>query len=397
MNFIMYYLLRRFFVKLSFENKMIVLSKGIILVRTVCLPFDSIVGVSVKRTLLLRIFRCKGVEISTLGRKIKFYLKSSEELPFLPKKRGKPLKTSVPQQAFGAFISTRALVGTALFAGLLRRIGSVFGSDYYERAVNALFTVAEKVRDGLLLLHLAVPKITAAVGLLALLGWIFAYLKNFLSLKGHTLSRHGNFVFVSGGFITLYEHALVLNSKGATAEIRGSLLSVIAKRAPVYIRGVMLHPCIPVKRRRKFLRSLCGISVSGDRIVVPPPRAFISHCAMPVLWSAVFAAGIIFSEKRLHSELAEALFTAAFAAGVYTTLVYIVYMRRSGVVFSENITAVSSRRAMRFVTAYCRDSSIKSEKLSKLCGSSLCSYTVLLSDGSSRKARGLYLREIISR
>ena len=241
MGFILYFILRKLFVKLDFSQNKLRLEKGLILKRVFVLPFSAAVRISRRKTLLMRIFRAWEVEVYTLGGKVKFYLKNGETLPFL-ESFPPTVKTAPAEQLFGAFAATRALAGVTFFVAVMRRIGSVFGSEYYDRVISVFFRAADSIGKLLQFLHIAVPRITAAAAIFAVSAWTLAFLMKFASLARFRVGRRRDIVYVSSGFITLYEHTLVRNSAAAVSCF--SLVSVIFDRAPLYLRGVMIHPAV---------------------------------------------------------------------------------------------------------------------------------------------------------
>ena len=67
MKIILYYLLRRFFVKLRFERGYIVLEKGLALRRRAVVPLKTITRTEIRRGLLLRLLYAKKITVETLS------------------------------------------------------------------------------------------------------------------------------------------------------------------------------------------------------------------------------------------------------------------------------------------------------------------------------------------
>lgn len=393
MRFLMYYILRKFFVRLEFSDNQITLQRGFLIQKITVLPLKAVVKVSVERPLLLRIFRAKEVRVLTLRGGVRFYLHKDEPLPLLATHRPPMLKTGFGEQAFGAFIETRALSGIAVFIALLRRIGSVFGDDYYNRAISAIFSAAENVARLLSFLHIAVPRIAAVIAVFTAACWLLAYLKNLAKIMRLRVGRRGNIVTVTGGLITLYEHTLVLNS--ATAVTCCSVASLISERAPIYLRGVMIHPAVRRKNYRKFLRAVCGISPEKTDKTAPPAKAFFGYCLAPIVWSVSLAATVTlfsFSEYFQYAMLIKTALYCGLTVSVYTAAVYLLYFRHSGIALGERFTRVAARRAMRLYTNVFPNEPVVREKISQSVfqrRSGLCNYKLCTHDRIRLIARQL--------
>lgn len=393
MSFLIYYILRKIFVKLEFSENTIALQKGFFIKRIFVVPINSVVKISVERTPLLRIFRAKEVKISTLRGGIKFYLQKDEQLPFLPTRQAPMLKTCFWEQAFGAFIATRALAGVVIFAALLRRIGSVFGSGYYNKIFSALFSAAENLTRLLSFLHIAVPRIAAAIAVFALSCWILSFVRKLLTLARFRVGRRGEYLTVAGGLITLYEHTLVLNSAAAVSV--SSVASLIADRAPIYVRGVMIHPAVHRKNYRKTLKVLCNITREKTDKAAPPLRAFFGYCAAPLCWSALFAALIMllrFSEYFRYAVLLKTILYVSLAVSLYTAFIYFLYMRHSGIAYGERFSVIASRSKMRLYTAVFPNNTVLQSKITQSLfqrRSRLCSYKIYTMERQAFKARSV--------
>ena len=272
MNFLFYYVLRKFFVKLRFSDKEISLEKGLLLKRLSVMPMNSVVRITSRRTLFLRLFRAKEIEVFTLGGKMRFFLSRNERLPFLPEKRRVIAKPRFREIMLGAFIDTRALGGIFVFAAVLRRISAIFGGEYLNYIISALSQTAGELEKALGFFRVTVPRIAITLAAFALGAWIFAYLRKLARLARFRVSVSGGVLFAESGVVTLYEHALVSNSAASSecAVIRcDTLTTVLARRAPLYFRGVMVCPCskrieLPAKR------------------LSSPKRAFFGHIAGPL-------------------------------------------------------------------------------------------------------------------
>ena len=338
----------------------IVLKKGFFISRVHTLPLSSVVRVTIKRSPILRLFRVKQTEFFTKKGSFKLFLRRDEPLSFLPEDHYPKhyIKPRFIETAFGAFIDVRALGGIALFALTIRRLGTVFGGMYLDRVLEALDTAAENVEQALSSLRVYIPKVAAAVGVFALAAWVFAYLRRLASLSRFCVGRikkdSGSLIVVKSGLLTLYEHMLVPNSDAAIM-ICDSPVSLLAKHAPVYHRGVMVYPAADRSSAHKLVHILSGERLGKTEMISPPKSAWFSYCAVPFWWSIGFAIALVivyvFGKDRPTALLKTALYCGIFIC-VYAVLVYLYYMRYSGVKSNDHIMRVSFRRSMRLYTAF---------------------------------------------
>ncbi len=351
MSFILYFVLRRFFVDLSFTSAGIVLRRGLFIRRIHTVPLRSVVRITVKRSVFLRIFRAKEAEICTLNGKFKLFLRRDEQIPFLPKPPARYIKPRFRETAFGAFIDVRALGAVALFAAVLRRIGTIFGGKYLDGILEVLDTAAVNVEQALSAMRVYVPRAAAALAVFALAAWTFAFLRKLAALSRFCVGRRGEYVTVSSGLFTLYEHTLVLNN--AAAVMCDSPVSLIVKHSPLYLRDVMIFPSVRRSELRKVLRVLCGIRSLDPRKTVTPESAVFGFCAAPLGWSGGFAAAIalVYISDRLRKAmlLKTALYCGLFVS-LYAAAVCLLYIKHSGIVFGER-RVVCARRTLRLYTA----------------------------------------------
>ena len=348
MNFLLYYILRKLFVKLKFSDNEIFLEKGILVKRAAVLPLSAIVQITSRRTVLMRVFRAKEITVFTLGGKLRFFLSQNEPLPFLPIRRSVCLKPRFREVAFGAFIDTRALGGIFVFSAVLRRISTVFGGEYFNRIITAITDTANELERTLRFFRITVPKIAVTAAVFALGAWVFAYFRKLMRLSHFRVSQKNGFLFVQSGSFTLYEHALVLNS--ASAVYCDTFTTLFAKRAPLYLRGVMVAPCVKRERLPKTLNALCGFKMPKSKLS-PPKRATLGYVAAPLVWLGVFAAAI-FAVYLLDfsSELLKIALYCGFFINLYAAALYLIYMRHSGV-GADKFVLVSARRGLRLYTA----------------------------------------------
>lgn len=389
MSFILYYILRRLFVKLDISDKEISLEKGLLFKRLSVLPLASVVRVTSRRTLLMRIFQAKELKIFTLGGSIRFYLPKNEPLRFLPEKRDVISRPRFREVMFGAFIDTRALGGVFVFAAVLRRIAAVFGREYLEKILSVLSQTADELEKALGFFRVAVPRIAVIAAVFALGAWLFAYAIKLARLSRFKVSRSGDMLFAESGIVTLYEHALVLNS---AAVIRCDTLTTIPlRRAPLYLRGVMIAPC--AKRAE-----LCGAEQPKSRLV-SPKRAFLGHIAVPLSWFGAFSSAL--AALYLFNIPAALLKTALYYGAIvnlFTAALYLLYMSRSGLFFGEELAAVCARRGLRLYTAvFSRVAVIRTENSQSVfqLRSGLCNFALSLAEGRKMTARQLAKNELL--
>lgn len=352
MKLLFYFILRKLFVKLEITETEIRLVKGLVVKRAVVLPRASIVRVSMRRTLVMRLLGAREVTVFTLGGKISFFLSKNEPLPLIPQDRGEVLKPRFLETAFGAFVDTRALGGLFVFSAALRRVSAVFGGEYFDRVINALTKTANDLERALKFFQITIPKIAITIGVFAIGAWIFAYIKKLLRLARFRvftgeIEIWGRVLIITSGVFTLYEHALVPNSAAVSAE---TLTSLITRRAPLYLRGVMICPCVKRELLPKTLERLCGFKLPKNR-VKSPKRAFFGHIASPLSWLGALSAGLFAAYRLEYSELLKIALYCGILVNLYTVVLYLLFMSRSGVALDDGFAAVISRRGLRLYTA----------------------------------------------
>lgn len=399
MKLLFYYILRKIFVKLAFSENGFTLTKGLLFKRAAALPISSIVRITVRRTLVMRILRAKEVTVFTLGGKVVFYLSKNETLPIMPESRESVLKPSFFETSFGAFVDTRALGGIFVFAAALRRVSALFGGEYFDRVVTALTNTANDLEKALRFFHITIPKIAVTIGVFALGAWAFAFIRKRVRLARFRVyaEKSGARLIVTSGVFTLYEHALVLNSAALRVE---TLTSLVTRRAPIYLRGVMICPCVRRDMLPKTLETLCRFEMPTNR-VKSPGRAFFGHILAPLLWLGVFAAALFAAYRLDYSELLKIALYSGIFVKLYTIILYLLYMRRSGVAVSGEFARITARRGLRLYTAVfprsiCERSTITQSIFQKRSG--LCHGKLTLIAAGSFTARQIskieYLRRI---
>lgn len=335
--------------KLSLSEKEIRLVKGLIVKRAAVMPISAVVRITVRRTPVMRLFGAREVSVFTLGGKIKFFLSRSEPLPLLPQSLRERFKPRFGELAFGAFVDTRALAGLFVFAAALRRVSALFGGEYFDRVITALTKTANDLERALRFFRITIPKIAVTIAVFALGAWVFAFIRKLLRLSRFRVftETDGSRIIVASGFFTLYEHALVPNTAAVRAE---TLVSLFTRRAPLYLRDVMICPCVKRELLPKTLKALCGFVLPQSR-VSSPGRAFFGHILAPLSWLGVFSAALFAAYRLDYSELLKIALYSGVIVKLYTILLYLLYMSRSGVAVSGEFARITARRGLRLYTA----------------------------------------------
>lgn len=395
MNFILYCVLRKFFVRLEFTESEIILEKGLVARRKCVLPLKSIVRVSTERPLVLRIFAAKRVTLHAVRGKITFYLRKGESLPFLPEIRSAAIKPRFGEILFGAFADTRALGGIALLAAFLRRVSSIFGGEYFEGLISS---TADALANALSALHIAVPRIAAVLAVLVSAAWLFAFARKLLRLARFRAARRGDLLRVQSGILTLYDNVLVLNSAAAVSV--SPLSAMLAKRAPVYLRGVMIHPAAPSGETARVIRTLCGIPAADAERCEPPPSAFLGFCAAPLWWTVGLSAAlavVYLSESLRSAMLLKTILYCGLIVSLYAVAVGLACMKLSGLAVGERTVRLSMRRGLRSYTYSVPRGAVAGETLSQSLfqrRSGLCHVRLATAERSRLTARQLIKSEI---
>lgn len=349
MNFLLYYIFRKYFVKLNFSDEGISLEKGLFLKRFTIIPLSSVVRITSRRTLFQRLFGAKEISVFTLGGTIKFYLRKSERLPFLPEPCQTIANPHFRDIAFGAFIDTRALGGIFIFAAVLRKISIIIGSEYFNELIAVFTKTAAELEKALGFFKVAVPQIAITLAVFALGSWVFAYIRKLLRLSGFRVSKGGGLLFIGSGVLTLYEHVLIPNS--AAAIYCDTVTTVLARRAPLYLRGVIVSPCVKRSDLSEMQKALCGLKLPKETLS-SPKSAFWGHIAAPLSWFGAFTAALIAVYRWGYpAALLKTVLYSSAIVNFYTAALYLLYMYLSGISFEGTITAVTARRGLRLYTA----------------------------------------------
>ena len=350
------------------DPEKIILVSGLILRRVHTLPLRSIVRTTVSRSPIMRLFCVKELELFTQNKSFKIFLHRDDPLTFLPDDRYPRhyIKPGSVKTAFGAFIDVRALGGIALFAAVLRRIGTIFGGKYLENILEALDTAAVNVEHAFSAMRIYVPRAAAVLAVFALAAWAFAYLRKLAALSRFRVGRRGDLIVIKSGLFTIYEHTLVRYN--AAPVIIDSPASLAAGRAPVYLYGVMIHPCADRAGFAKLVHILCGKRVGKSFRIRPPKKALFGYCAAPLAWSGVFAALLTLmyiSDALRGAMLLKTALYCGLIVSLYSLIICIFYMRWSGITFGKQLCSVGARRSLRLYTAVFPRELIAAETLSQ--------------------------------
>lgn len=357
MDFLLYFILRRIFLRMELTPDRITVTKGLIFRRRCDIPASAVTKVELRRTIVLRLLRGKRVEISTLCGGTFFYLREWERLPFLPEYEGASVKAGALQCIAGAFVDTRALSGVVTFGLFLNRIGGAFGSESFSRIMTAMVGAAEGITQLLSALHIAVPRVTALAAVFIGSAWLFVFLRKALGMLRFRLSCGGGCITIRRGVFTLYECRLVRNN--LTACLRcDTLTTLLLRSAPLYCHDVMLFPPVDRRTADRILSKMCRLPVKklNDR-VIPPFSALFGHCAVPLMWLGGFSAALLltFIAEPIAADLIQSLLWSGAAISLWFVVTYGIYMRLSGASRAAGVTGLSFRRGARLYTAVIPD------------------------------------------
>lgn len=398
MDFLLYFVLRRIFLRTELSPGNIVVTKGLLLRRRCEIPFAAVTKIEIRRTLVLRLLRGKRVEISTLSGGVFFYMRNNERLPFLPDYDGIHIKAGALQSISGAFVDTRALSGVITFGLFLNRIGGVFGSESFDRIMSAMLGAAEGLSQTLGVLHIGVPRITALAAVFVGAAWLFVFFRKALGMLRFRLSCESGFITIQRGVFTLYECRLVRNN--LTACLRcDTLTTLLLRSAPLYCHDVMLFP--PVSRRTadRILSKMCRLPLPQEGRIKPPFSAIFGHCAVPLGWLAGFAAALAltFIAEPIGADLVQSLLWSGVVISLWFTVTYAIYMRMSGASRERGMTGLAFRRGARIYTAVIPDVKIPMKKIGRNIFqkfSGMCDITLAVAGRRRYKLRNVPHRDI---
>lgn len=396
MDFILYYLLRRFTVRLEISKDSILMLKGLIFRREYYAPFEAVTLIEQRQTIIMRLFRAKEITIHTLsGRGFTLWLKNSERIidvcgvTIAPKKRAMLL---------GALVDTRALSGVVVFLLTMRRIYAVLGSGYYDKAISALYKAAGELRLVLERVNITIPQIAAVAAVIVALAWLGKFVWKVFAMSRFRVIAMRDFLVIRRGFFTLYQCAVVRRNINAVVTT-DNLTTLIFGAAPLYVRHTMIFPPAPREVRERITDILCDIPCEyNQRRVKPPFRAIFGHCAQPLSWLAAFGGmyGLLWLGQYLEYippvPLLRSLMLAGAAVSLWYTAVYAIYMFRSSIVCTEKSAEITARRGARLYTAAVnskmRTQNVLSRNIFQLV-SGLCDAEIRVLGGGRFKLRNI--------
>ncbi len=350
MEFVLYFLLRRFFVKLSLEGDTLFLRKGFLIRRHHRIPLSAVIRADIRRAPLLRLLRGKKLTLYTLWGKVSFYLRSGEEFDILPVCRSyPPIKPRFSSVLAGAFARTKALGGTVVFSVTLVRAGSIFGSGYYDALSELIKGTAQELDELLGALRIAVPRITTLAAVFIAAAWVFAFVRNILRFARLRIYPSREMLRITHGTITLYETMLVHNDHTPVIQ-RDTAVTLLTDAAPVFRAGAMVIPPMRGQKRRKAMRLLCPTLCGCE--AKPPRRALFGHLAVPLGWGAASAALLILTYLTGSDPVLRTLLWGALWVSVWFCFLYGAYMRRSGLRSDDKALCVTARHGTELMTVY---------------------------------------------
>ncbi|MGN0687980.1 MAG: PH domain-containing protein [Oscillospiraceae bacterium] len=351
-DFVLYFIFRRFFVCIKTDSQGLYLRMGLILRRVCRIPVSTITAVRIKRTPLLRLLHASKITVRTLSGSVTFYLGKDEALEFLPE--------SPPRRAisfrfvavlFGALCETRALSETIVFSSALARIGRIFGSSYYNGIIAAINKTAENLSALLSALRITVPRITSVLAVFIAAAWLLAFVRNLLRLCRFSVRRCPEFVFVSHGIITLYEDILVRNNFTA-AVVKSSAAPLFFRASPIYYGDITAF--LPMRRRsrQKALHILTGVRFPQEFDRTPPAKALFGHIAVPLGWGGAAAAALALCYILGAGPILCTVLRFVTAVCIWYCIIFSLFMRYSGIAASADWSIISARRGVHLYTAY---------------------------------------------
>lgn len=396
MNFLLYFVLRRFFVKLTVDDDHIRLVKGLLFRREYAVPMSAVISAEQRRTPLLRLFSGRRVTVSTLSGSISFYLGRGEELPLFRKSITDVLRPDMLSVLLGAFSETRAFNGVLVFSAALSRIGSIFGSEYYDRIIAAINKTAGDISDLLDALQIAVPRLTTGLIVFVSAAWLFSFVKNILKLSRFTVCRSKNNVHICHGIITLYEQVVVPDNL-PVAVVRDTALTMLMRSAPLYFRKMMILPPLKAEVRSIAMSELFGISDKRELTVVPPRKALFGHIAVPLGWAAADILLLALSYLTGSGVMLRSLMWTGIAVCVWFCILYGAYFFRTGMCSGGDTCFMAARRGSALYSVfYLRSTeeyrSVAVNPFQRLSG--MCDITIVLRGRTKLRLKNMYRNDI---
>lgn len=352
MELIFYYILRRFFVQLHMENGILLLRKGLVLRRHFRIPFKAVRRIDIRRTPLLRLLHGKKVTVHTFSGKVSFYLQRNENLSFIPHSKAYPtVRPRFSSVLAGAFSQTKALGGTILFSVTTARLGSLFGSGYYDAFTKLISDTAKGLDDLLSELRIAVPRITAVLAVFVAAAWLFAFIRNTIHLSRYTVIFSRKHVTIRHGLITLYESIFPSDVPDAVI-IRDTATTLASGAAPIYRSRKMVIPPLCGEKRRKALKLLYPAPCYDLVDATPPPKALFGHIAVPLGWGIASAALLILTYLTISDPVLRTLLWGILWVNIWFCILFGVYMRRSGITQNRHVVIAAARKGSELLTAH---------------------------------------------
>ena len=345
----MYFLLRRFFIKLKMDNGGIHLTKGLFFRRIYDIPISAVVAAEIKQAPLLRLLKGRKVTLFTLSGKTSFYLRRNESIPFLPSLNCHAVRPKFTSVLLGAFAETRAFSGAVVFSAAISRIGTIFGSDYYDSIVNAINSTAEGISALLDSLRFTVPRITAVIAVFVAAAWVFAYIRHVMAFSRFAIRADRSFIVISRGLFTLYEQVIVRNNLPAV-QIKSSAVSLLFRAAPVYCFGILTIPPLREEKLRRAISVLLKAELPNSFAQKPPPKALFGHIALPLGWGETFAALLTLCYITGKAVMLRSLLWIALSVCAWYCILYGLYMLRTGIYCTARCAVISARKGTRLIT-----------------------------------------------
>ncbi len=368
----MFYLLRKWFIKISCTPTSICVKKGIGFSTLTTIRICDIVRVSSRQPLLLRLLRAKEVELFCVCGSVKFYMKADETLPvFSGKCSVRPKTIGFRKQAFLAFCETHALVGAAAFSLVIFRASRLFNGEYSEQILKAISETSQSVYEWLLKLNIDISKVLVTAAVFIAASWCFAYIRNLLKFMRFSSEIMSGFAVIKHGTLTLYEHRITLNSIAVRED---NPLTLITGSSPMKMRGVII--CLSQKQNNNHQRFR--------------PSSFWNYCKIPAV--LILAHGfLLYCTPAEHTALPQLLFVGVCLL-LYDLCVSILYMRHSGITIYDSRVCVSAQRMQRFYSAVIPKDEITQTAISHFLKSKRCNITVLTAQRQRFKVRQIDLK-----
>ncbi len=351
MDFILYFLLRRFFVTISVSPDRILLSRGLLLRRVYDIPVAAVIRAEFRSTLLLRLLRGRRVTLHTLSGRAVFYLRKDEKLDFLCDiGRYPPIKPRLSARLAAAFAQTKALGGAVLFSAAIVRLGNILGSGYYNALFRLIADTAAGVDKLLSSLRLALPKITAALAVFAAAAWVFAFVRNLIKYSRFIIYPSRKAVAVRHGIFTLYETVVVPNNLNAAIK-RDTPATLLMGAAPLFCGSSMIFPPLCRQKHRKAIRLL--FSVPCEKFSIKPLAvALFGHIVLPLGWGGFFAALLVLTYISGSDPVLRTLLWGGVWICLWLCFVFGAYMHRSGCGSCGESLLLCARSGTQLLTVY---------------------------------------------